>query len=109
MPNALGRIENIVVLMLENRPFDHMLGFLKSDQYAIEGLTGDETNPEAIAVDNPVLVRVSKDANYTGDLDIDPAHDVPDVNDQLFGATREPFSDHFLNQGFVDDYSTVIK
>ncbi|MBV9415939.1 MAG: hypothetical protein JO363_13240, partial [Solirubrobacterales bacterium] len=26
--NGLGRIEHIVVLMLENRSFDHMLGYL---------------------------------------------------------------------------------
>ena len=28
MPNALEKIKHIVVLMLENRSFDHMLGFL---------------------------------------------------------------------------------
>jgi phospholipase C len=39
------KIKHVVVLMLENRSFDHMLGYLKTDQYPINGLTGYETNP----------------------------------------------------------------
>ena len=49
----LGQINNIVVVMLENRSFDHMLGYLYSDRKNIspsgqpfEGLTGSETNPD---------------------------------------------------------------
>ena len=30
--NQLGATEHIVVLMLENRSFDHMLGFLYADE-----------------------------------------------------------------------------
>ena len=48
----LAGIEHIVVLMMENRSFDHMLGALKMDPgYAaraqVEGLTGTESNPSA--------------------------------------------------------------
>jgi phospholipase C len=32
------QIERLVVLMLENRSFDHMLGFLKRDNPVINGL-----------------------------------------------------------------------
>ncbi|WP_297354111.1 alkaline phosphatase family protein, partial [Paraburkholderia sp.] len=32
MANQLAAIQHIVVLMLENRSFDHMLGFLYTDQ-----------------------------------------------------------------------------
>ena len=54
MPNEqLKRIEHIVVLMLENRSFDSMLGFLYPDSHNIspaghpfEGLTGSESNPD---------------------------------------------------------------
>lgn len=35
-------IKHLVVLMLENRSFDHMLGFMKSLNPAIDGLNGDE-------------------------------------------------------------------
>jgi phospholipase C len=54
MANQLAAIEHIVVLMLENRSFDHMLGFLYTDQQnqspsgqAFDGLTGNESNPAA--------------------------------------------------------------
>src|SRR4051812_26819847 len=46
----LAGIDHIVVLMMENRSFDHFLGALKTDAgYAgktkIEGLSGTESNP----------------------------------------------------------------
>jgi phospholipase C len=56
MPNGnrLSSVEHVVLLMLENRSFDHMLGFLYADSgnkspsgQAFEGLTGSESNPDA--------------------------------------------------------------
>jgi len=49
---GLENIQHIVVLMLENRSFDHMLGFLYDAAnppprgQAFDGLTGNETNPD---------------------------------------------------------------
>ena len=105
MPNALEKIKHIVVLMLENRSFDHMLGFLQSDQYGIEGLQGDETIPEDPTVNPPVPVRVADTAHYLHDLDIDPGHDVHNVNIQLFNVPEGPFTTPPLNRGFVFDYA----
>jgi phospholipase C len=50
--STLAQIDHIVVLMLENRSFDHMLWFLypgnKSSSGApFEGLTGKESNPDS--------------------------------------------------------------
>src|SRR5687768_5591366 len=47
----LGSIDTFVVVMLENRSFDHLLGGLRMDRgYAgaarIAGLTGQESNPD---------------------------------------------------------------
>ena len=50
----LAAINHVVVLMLENRSFDHMLGYLYSAQGNVspltgqpfEGLTGTEQNPD---------------------------------------------------------------
>jgi len=67
----LAKIEHVVVLMLENRSFDHMLGFLYADEGNVspagdpfEGLTGTESNPDSSG--NAVTsmadsVRVSRD------------------------------------------------
>lgn len=50
--NQLSSIDHIVVLMLENRSFNHMLGLLYSASgnlspsgQPVEGLTGKESNP----------------------------------------------------------------
>jgi hypothetical protein len=37
-------LKHVVVLMMENRSFDHMLGSLRADHPRINGLTGKESN-----------------------------------------------------------------
>ena len=44
VPASFQKIEHVVVLMLENRSFDHLVGFMRCEQSNIVGLTGDETN-----------------------------------------------------------------
>ena len=39
------KIEHVVVAMLENRAFDHLLGFYKRVDKRVDGLKGDECNP----------------------------------------------------------------
>ena len=96
MPN---RIKHLVVLMLENRSFDHMLGFLKSDTYKIDGLNGDETNPDSAGTP----IQVSSDARYVSDLKDDPGHDFISVNEQIFGNSLGTGNGPFM-QGFVKSY-----
>jgi phospholipase C len=52
--NGLQSVGHIVLLMLEDRSFDHMLGFLYTDQGNVSpsgqpyaGLTGSEPNPDS--------------------------------------------------------------
>jgi phospholipase C len=54
--NGLATVNHVVVLMLENRSFDHMLGFLYTSAgnaspsgQPYEGLAGTESNPAAAA------------------------------------------------------------
>jgi phospholipase C len=51
---ALSSIDHIVVVMLENRSFDNLLGFLYADAgnksplgHDFDGLTGNESNNDA--------------------------------------------------------------
>jgi phospholipase C len=64
---GLGSVDHLVVLMLENRSFDHMLGFLyagtgntSATQQAFDGLTGDESNPDGEGNVVPVF-RITPD------------------------------------------------
>lgn len=95
----MAKIKHMVVLMLENRSFDHMLGFLKSGTYPIDGLDGTETNPDS----QGALVSVSNNARYVGDLKHDPSHDFISVNEQIFGNSQATGNGPFM-QGFVKNY-----
>ena len=96
--------QHLVVLMLENRSFDHMLGFLKSPTYDIEGLDGHETNPSAIQ--GHPSVGVTPDARTVHDLNPDPGHDFINVNVQIFGNAAGQSIGPAM-QGFVQDYALV--
>jgi phospholipase C len=102
MPMATP-FRHLIVLMLENRSFDHMLGFLKSDKYDIDGLTGTESNP---AADEGPDIVVSNDARTVHDLNPDPGHDFINVNMQIFGNAVGKDTGTTM-QGFVQDYALV--
>jgi phospholipase C len=94
-------IEHVIVLVLENRSFDHMLGFFPG----VNGLKGDEGNHTDPGVPGSPFIRVSRDAQYTGDLDVDPSHELTSVNEQLFGASSGPVAGGAHNIGFVWNYA----
>ena len=96
---ADDRIKHIVVLMLENRSFDHMFGFYDPDDDVIDDLGGAESNPGPTGK----RVVVSDTAVYKGLKD--PGHHYPDVNEQLFG-TPDPDEDaEATMDGFVKNYA----
>ena len=98
-------IKHLVVLMMENRSFDHMLGFMQSPTYAIDGLDGTEVNRDSTG--EPV--RVNQDARYSGDLSHDPSHDFEDVMEQMFGTQSPPAGQPPDMSGFVRNYERFTK
>ncbi len=101
MPFNDSRIEHFVVLMLENRSFDHMLGF--SGIPGIDGLTGAESNPDTTG--EPV--KVSNNAQYIGDYEPDPGHELFDVNVQIFSNQQAAPGAAQPMQGFIQNYFQV--
>jgi phospholipase C len=100
MPSAgLQNLQHIVVLMMENRSFDHLLGGLKASDPRIDGLTGGESNPDV----NGTAVGVQPLAQYQGQLDPDPNHHFPAVDFQLFAGDMTPNRVPTM-QGFVRSY-----
>ena len=67
---GIQQLKHVVVLMMENRSFDHMLGALKAQYPSIDGLTGNETNPDTTGAQ----VSVQPQAEYQSQLDPDPNH-----------------------------------
>lgn len=100
MPAPKDNIKHVIVLMLENRSFDHMFGYLGVP--GVDGLKGDESNEDSAG--NEVVV--SMDAKYAGDYRIDPGHHFPDVTEQLFEKSPVPSTTKPTMSGFVKNYQT---
>jgi phospholipase C len=99
---GIQKLQHIVVLMMENRSFDHMLGALQSQNSNIDGLNGHETNPDSTGTP----VAVAPNAAYQSQLDPDPDHHFPAADLQIFGGvTTAQNPDRRPNmQGFVKSY-----
>lgn len=97
-----AQIKHLFVLMMENRSFDHIFGFMKSPEYNIDGL-----DPAALPCNEDSLERkvyCSQDAQPTGNLAHDPNHHFDDVTEQLYG-TRNPEAGQLPDMsGFVRNY-----
>ena len=113
--NLLGSIEHIVVLMLENRSFDHMLGYLYAETGNVsptgqpfEGLTGTESNPDSTG--KPVTVYQIKPTDEISYFmpGADPGEGYSATNSQLFGTTTAPTPPTATNQGFISDYAYTL-
>jgi phospholipase C len=98
----MANIEHIVVLMLENRSFDHLFGFYPN----VDGLKGNEYNllnpwrPESAA--NPrVFVGQNAAWNIVGNEG--PNHSLKAVNKQLFGVGEPAAGQVATNNGFVPE------
>jgi len=88
MNAALQKIQRFVVLMLENRSFDHLLGYMKTVNPNVVGLTGGEySNYADPNTQQPPLVAVSPNAVCT--MAFDPNHEFCDVQSQLYGPNPD--------------------
>ena len=103
----LDHIEHVVVLMLENRSFDSMLGRLYPKSEAFDGLSGEETNPDKDG--NPVGVWNISDMDRPSMAipDPDPGELWTDINEQLFGSKLVSSPAPVPNmKGFVKNYQS---
>jgi phospholipase C len=96
-------IEHVVVLMLENRSFDCMLGMLYPNDPDYQGLTGQESN---LYGGRPIPIW-----NDTGMLPAtacipkpDPGELFKDISVQLFGGTGQPAGLSPPMSGFAQNY-----
>jgi phospholipase C len=96
-------IEHVVVLMLENRSFDCMLGRLYPDDPDFRGLTLKESNTYG-ATPIPVWNDPGIDAAAACIPKPDPGELFTDVNVQLFGADPPPAGPPQMS-GFAANYA----
>lgn len=101
-PTGLDKLKHIVVLMMENRSFDHMLGGLKATDPRIQGLDGEEFNLDT----NGKEALVKSNAAYQGQLDPDPDHHFEGVDLQIFDGNMAPDRVPTMG-GFVKSYFSI--
>jgi phospholipase C len=115
--NGLPSIEHIVVLMLENRSFDHMLGFLYTDSGNVspsgqpyEGLNGTESNPSGTGSPVSVFRIEPSTPNAYFMPGADPGEGYMATNAQLFGGAEGATvpSTAPANVGFVTDFAYTL-
>jgi phospholipase C len=93
-------IEHVVVLMLENRSFDSMLGHLYKGRSDFDGLTGNEFN-EWKGTRYPVWTSPKIDPNVLRIPKPGPGESFDDMKEQIFGAPPGAAANM---SGFVSNY-----
>lgn len=108
-------IKHIVQLMLENRSFDQMLGFLYAEQNNLspagqefDGLTGNESCPDPSGREVKVFRIESSSPHAYLMPGGDPGEGFYNTNTQLFGTAHPAASARPSNKGFVTNFKTAI-
>jgi phospholipase C len=116
--NGLATVNHVVVLMLENRSFDHMLGFLYTSAGNVspsgqpyEGLAGTESNLDSGGNPVPVFQITPATPNAYFMPGADPGEGYQAASSQLYGSTAGPASpgQAATCAGFVRDFEYTLR
>jgi phospholipase C len=113
--SQLTKIKHVVQLMLENRSFDQMLGFLYTADgnrspagHAYDGLTGEEWNPDEAGRKIKVF-KIMRDTPHCYQMPgADPGEGFHNTNYQLFRTDDPAPGQHPTNDGFVINFHAAI-
>src|SRR5262245_27508114 len=94
-PTGLDNLKHLVVLMMENRSFDHMFGGMRTAHPSLDLWPTGYTNPDTQGKE----IEPQPKAEHQGQLDPDPNHYFPAVDEQIFNGG--PSADM---RGFIRSY-----
>ncbi|KAG6510134.1 non-specific phospholipase C3-like [Zingiber officinale] len=79
------KIKTVVVLVQENRSFDHMLGWMKSINPSIDGIASKDqfSNPLSTADPAAGIVYFGDNSRY---VEPDPGHSIQAIYEQIYGV-----------------------
>jgi phospholipase C len=117
--NLSSKIDHIVVVMMENRSYDHVLGYRAQDPIndGADGLTPDMVKAIEQAEGGPFTVKHLRDAAFDKNaiglmtrLPKGVGHEVENVKEQLSIQTPGP-GNRTINspKGFVEDFKPRLK
>jgi phospholipase C len=109
-------VKRFVVLMLENRSFDHLIGYLKAVNPKVMGLTGSEFNQKNPNSPADPPIKVGRASSFV--MTFDPGHEYYDVKIQLYGPLKDadpslpplanPASDPAPMTGFIASATQAV-
>ena len=97
-------IKHVVVLYLENRGFDHVLGF-SGQRLGVDGLSGRESNPLSLSDPSLGRLQVTPGAPYVATMD--PNHGMPAYTLKIFG--NQSFNETSANGTCMNDCSATME
>src|SRR4051812_46219819 len=104
MANVLDKVKTIILVMMENRSFDHMLGHLtlEDPSLPIEGLRQQNMASYRNDYNNTLydLYQLENDQ----ELETDVPHEFNSVTTQL---QKNPVTGNFTMDGFVEAYANA--
>jgi len=111
--SSLHKIEHFVVLMLENRSFDNLLGSLYPKSKHFDGVDGSESNTDRFGKAWPLVETKGENIAGLSVPNPDPGELWQDINQQIFGSSQlnpnppnQPHEGAVANMsGFVDNYT----
>jgi phospholipase C len=106
---GLDSIDHVVLVMLENRSFDHMLGFLYPKSGNFDGLDGTESNADASGDQVRVFPVTSGMQNAYYFPLANPAEGYKATTEQLFSSDTPPASGDAANDGFVTSFARELQ
>jgi phospholipase C len=113
--SGLAAIDSIVVVMLENRSFDSMLGYLYAQHgnrsplgQPFDGLTGKESNKDSSGKTVTVSPIKATDPHPYFMPGSDPGEGFLNTNAQLFGTTQPAAGAQPTNGGFVTNFDYTL-
>jgi phospholipase C len=81
--NHASPIKTVVVLVMENRSFDHMLGWMKSLNPKINGVDGTQSNYLKSSDPSSQKFNFQRSSEY---VDPDPGHSFQAIREEIFGS-----------------------
>jgi phospholipase C len=100
-------IQHFVVLILENRSFDHIFGY----RDGVNGLNGTETNllnPALLPSSTSPASKVSNAEPYSILAGEGPSHSFNAVRTQIYGSSKISPNAVGKNNGFVKSYRQAL-
>src|SRR6478672_4657045 len=105
---GLESIDHVILLMLENRSFDHLLGYLYPRSGDFDGLDGTESNRDLAGTEvsvHPITPEMENAYYYPL---ANPAEGFVATNEQLFSSATAPADGKAANDGFITSFAREL-